>query len=399
MFKNIIKKTPLEYNYRLSTLFNSQIYFKREDLQTVRSFKIRGAFNAIHKYVNQTKEISSITTASAGNHAQGVAHSCHTLKIPCDIFVPYSTPRQKVDRIKYFGKEYCTVHKFGESFDECLEKALHQSYQYASKFIHPFDDKDVIEGQSTVGKEILEEMKPDYIVGCIGGGGLMSGIQKVINENNMNSSSIGVESYGADAMNQSIKNNKIVRIKDLNTFADGAAVHEVGRKTFMLCKQLEDIITIKNNELCHEMVNLYQNEGIIVEPAGALSVAGLKHISDKIENKTVVCIISGGNNDIMRYNEIIEKSLIYQNVKHYFIIDIVQKPGQLKEFVLNVMPKNCDITRFEYIKKSNKPSGSVLIGFELDHPNSLELLILGLQKSRFTFKRIDESDILYSYLI
>ena len=393
--KPYINKTPLELNERLSKKYNSNIFFKREDLQKTRSFKIRGSLNKIIKETNKGKHNKNIVCASAGNHAQGVAYACNLLGLKSNIFVPVITPPQKVSRIKNYGNKDMNLIKMGNDFDECLKEAQEFSKENKHLFIHPYDDLDIIEGQATLAYEIEQDINADIIITCIGGGGLVSGLLEFSN----NYKIIGSEPKGAHSMYEAIKNNSPINIKDLDTFVDGASVRKVGNTTFEIAKKMDisDIKVIENGLLCHEMIQLYQEDGIITEPAGCLSIAALNFMDKKdLEGKNVVCIISGGNNDIMRYPEILEKNLIYLGIKHYYIIEFSQKPKELKKFILNVLEENDDITRFEYIKKTNKNFGNVLVGLETKNYLMLEER---LRENNFNFRKIEEEDLIYSYLV
>jgi threonine dehydratase len=354
-----VKKTPLEFNNELSVLYKSNVYLKREDLQTTRSFKIRGAYNKISKNVDS---INHVVTCSAGNHAQGVAYVCNQYKINHTIFIPTCTPIQKQKRIEDIGKEFLKLNIIGNNFDESLKHALEFAKQNEYIFVHPFDDIDVIEGQSNVSKEIVDEIKPDAVVCCIGGGGMISGqllYRKWFNKE-YEYKIFGVEPENADGMNKSLKAKQIEIVDNLDTFVDGASVKRVGNVTFDICKnnKIENIFIVDNNKLCHTIVKLYQEHGIITEPAGALTVACLDKLfafDSSLIGKNVVCIVSGGNNDVMRYSEFIERSLIYQGLCHYYIIQFDQRPGSLEQFVNKVLSgTSIDIKRFEYLKKTNK---------------------------------------------
>ena len=423
-----IERTPLEFNNRLSKLYNCNIYFKREDKQLVRSFKVRGALNKILNLKDSDKK-NGIVCASAGNHAQGFAYSCNKLNLKGDIFVPENTPLQKINRIKDFSNNTCNLHVFGNNFNECLGKSLEFANENNKSFIHPYDDYYTIEGQGTIAKEIYDEINPDYILGCIGGGGLISGIglyAKNIHINNYkendvifekeklnfldislgknlykNIKIIGVEPSTCPSMYESIKNKSIVELEINDTFVDGATVSKVGNKTFNICSQVIDDIYISNvGKICETMLELYQEDGIIVEPAGALSVSALDQLDrNKIKDKNIVCVISGGNNDITRYPEVIERCLRYQGLKHYFIVKFLQKPGELKKFINNILGKDDDITRFEYMKKTNKEYGNVLIGIQLGKKENIINIEKELFNSNFEFIKINENDLLYSYLI
>ena len=389
-----IVNTPLYFSERLSNRYNANIYFKREDLQTTRSFKIRGALNKILLNKND----KNIVCASAGNHAQGVAFSCNLINKKGIIFVPNTTPLQKIKRIKHFGKDNIELKLVGQNFQVTLDKALIYSEQNNCQFIHPYNDLDIITGQSTIAYEIFKDINPNYIISSIGGGGLISGLISYNKIYDSDCKIIGVEPENADSMTQAIINNKPIELKYLDTFVDGASVKKVGDITYNFCKEsLDDIKIINNGKLCYDLLEMYQEEGIILEPAGCLSVSALDLLDkNEIEGKNIICILSGGNNDVSRYPEIIEKSLVYQNIKHYYIIEFTQKPKELKKFITGVLGEKDDITRFEYIKKTNKSFGNVLIGIEsYDHLSFESNLI----KNNFNFVKIDENDLIYSYLI
>ncbi len=400
---NIINKTILQKNIRLSKQYNCNIFLKREDLQTVRSFKIRGAYYKIINSIETKHENKNlpVVTVSAGNHAQGVSLTCNSLNIKHHIFLPENTPLQKINRIKYFGKKNLTLHLHGHNFDESLVAANTFCEKNKSIFVHPFDDPDVIIGQGTVAAEIYEDIKPDIIISPIGGGGLISGVGSYSKSLNKDCVILGVEPENADSMNQSLKNNKVTTISNLDTFVDGASVKTAGKNTFEICKKvIDDILIVGNNKLSYNMIDMYQNDGIILEPAGALSISCLDMIDKKkIEGKNVVCILSGGNNDISRYPVIMEKALFYQDLKHYFIVSFGQRPGELKKFINNILGKHDDITRFEYLKKNNKDFGAVLIGIELQDSKDINNIIKKMDDIGFKYNKINEEDLLHTYLI
>ena len=398
-----IKKTPLEFNHRLSQIYGANIYYKREDLQNTRSFKIRGAINKIKtlESSNILQTQNGITCASAGNHAQGVAYICNKMKLEGRIFLPETTPLQKINRIKYFGGNYVKITQFSNSVDNCLVESKKFAEENNYGFIHPFDDQDIINGQATIGKEIVDEIKPDIIVCPVGGGGLISGVSKYVKDYYSNTNSnikvIGVEPYGAASLYHSLNKNKRVKIEDMDTFVDGAAVSTIGENTIDICKEYVDYVElVKNDHLCYDLINVYQDDGIILEPAGALAISALKNISEKydIRDKNIVCILSGGNNDLTRYDEIMDLSLKYQNLKHYFILEFSQSPGQLKLFINNILGPKDDIIRFEYIKKTNRNYGKVLIGIELYKHENLTNIIENLNKLNFQFQKIDKNELL-----
>jgi threonine dehydratase len=383
-----INKTPIQYCERLSNIYNANIYLKREDLQITRSFKIRGALNKILSL----KDCKSVVCASAGNHAQGVGYVCDLLNIKADIFIPENTPLQKVKSIEKYKN--VNLHKYGNNFNSCLEEAEKYSFINNYDFIHPFNDYKIIDGQSTVGYEIFQELEPDYIITCVGGGGLISGLIQSSEE--YKTKIIGVEPENADSLNQALLYNKVVKLDNIDSFVDGASVEQIGEIPFYYCQDYQpDIHVVDKYKLCHEIINLYQNEGIITEPAGALSVTALDQIKD-IEKKTIVCIVSGGNNDLSRYNEMIEYSMQYENQKHYFLIEFSQNPGELKKFVNHILSQDDDISRFEYLKKNNKKFGTVLIGIE---SLNINVIIEKLETHNFKYQKIKNENLIYKLLI
>ena len=321
--KKYLYKTPLQYNERLSRLYDSNIYFKREDLQNTRSFKIRGALNMITNLVDNNLLLSGLTCASAGNHAQGVAFLCNNFKINGTIFVPESTPLQKINRINYFGGKYIKIIKLDMDVNSCLNESKDYSIKNNLNFVHPFNDEEIIDGQATVAHEIYTNIKPDIIIAPVGGGGLISGVSKYSKNKDNYVKIVGVEPYGAPSLTESLKYDKIMNINNIDSFVDGASISQLGDITFHLCKKyIDNVLLIENEHLCYDIINSYQDDGIILEPAGALSISALyklNHIYD-LKNKHIVCILSGGNNDLTRYDEIMDLSLKYQNLKHYFII-------------------------------------------------------------------------------
>jgi threonine dehydratase len=399
--KSVVRKTPLELSKRLSEKYKTKVYLKREDLQEVRSFKIRGAYNKIVSLHDEEKA-SGIVCASAGNHAQGVAYSCAELQIHGTIFMPAGTPKQKVRRVTKFGNGFVDVVLTGDTFDDACAEAEKFKKEQNAIFVHPFDDDQVIAGQGTIGKEIYEELQGeiDFVFSSVGGGGLASGNMIYLKEKSPNIRYIGVEPAGASAMYESLRKNRVVTLHEIDTFVDGAAVRTIGTKTFdIFTKYVDDVITVPEGKVCTTVIELYQNEGIIAEPAGALPVSALDFARYKIKDKTVVCIISGGNNDLLRYPEILEKSLRYEGLKHYFIINFTQRPGQLRKFVENVLGPNDDIVRFEYIKKTNAEEGPALVGIELGDRDEYPQIIQRMDNIGFHYRVVSEDDILYKYLV
>ncbi|MCB1190107.1 MAG: threonine ammonia-lyase IlvA [Leptospiraceae bacterium] len=399
--KGIIRDTPLEYSKRLSEKYKANIYLKREDLQEVRSFKIRGAFNKIASLSDEEKT-RGIVCASAGNHAQGVAFSCFYLQISGTIFMPDTTPRQKVKKVRNFGGENVEIILTGETFDDSFAQAENLKKEKNAIFVHPFNDELVISGQGTVGKEIFDELgeKVDFVFSSVGGGGLAAGCMTYLKEKIRHLHFIGVEPAGAPAMYESLKTNRVVTLSQIDTFVDGAAVRRIGEKNFEIYKNYAgEVITVPEGKVCTTMIELYQNEGIVTEPAGALSVAALDFVAYRLRGKNVVCIISGGNNDILRYPEIMERSLRYEGLKHYFIINFTQKPGQLKKFVEEVLGPNDDIVRFEYIKKTNAEKGPAFIGIELSDKDDYQPLLNKLNEMNFDFRVVSDDDLFYKHLV
>ncbi|GAB4218752.1 MAG: threonine ammonia-lyase IlvA [Candidatus Microgenomates bacterium] len=393
--------TPIQFCSRLSKKYQTNIYFKREDLQEVRSFKIRGAYNKIYQLSNVERK-KGVVTASAGNHAQGVALSCAKLKIKGVIFMPKITPKQKIDRVKYFGDNYVEIKLEGDNYDQASNFAKEYAKKNGFVYIHAFDDEKVITGQATIANEIYNQFKDkiDYLICPIGGGGLISGIAFYLKQKNKKIKIIGVESIGTQSMNLSLKNKKIVPLETIDSFCDGIAVKKVGQLTYELTnKYVDQILVVDEGKIASVMIDLFQNEGIIIEPASATTIAVLDSIKKEIKHKNIVCVLSGGNFDLLRYSEILEKSLVYQGLKHYFLIEFAQKPGQLKKFVNNVLGPNDDIILFEYIKKNNKEKGPALVGIELIKKEDFKNIINNLKKYQFSFKVINSTDLLYKYLI
>jgi threonine dehydratase len=399
--QSVVTNTPLQLNKHYSDKYKAKVYIKREDLQEVRSFKLRGAYNKIAS-LTETERKKGVVCASAGNHAQGVAYSCAKLKIKGAIFMPMITPNQKIEKVRKFGGQYIDIQLIGHSFDEASEASKEYQQKTGAVYVHPFDDPLTITGQGTVGKEIYDKLdgKIDMIISCIGGGGLISGISSYVKQRNKSIKVIGSEPAGAAGMKISLENGKITPVQDMDTFVDGASVRTVGTYTFEIAQQLVDkIIAVPEGKVCSTMIDLYQNEGIVAEPAGALAVAALDDMKDQMKGKTIVCILSGGNNDILRYPEILERSLVWKGLKHYFIIEFAQKPGQLREFLNNALGPNDDIVRFEYMKKTNKEKGPALVGIELQEKKDLNDLIDRMNEIELNFRKIEKGDMMYDYLV
>ncbi len=401
LLKDVVTHTPLQKNEQLSEKYQCNVYLKREDLQVVRSFKIRGAFNKI-KQLEPEATVNGIVCASAGNHAQGVAYSCRQLKIHGKIFMPSTTPRQKVSQVELFGKEFVEIILTGDTFDDAYQKAVVCSEEEKRTFIHPFDDTEVIAGQGTVAVEILNDVdvEIDYVFASVGGGGLISGIGTYFNAISPKTKVIGVEPAGAPALYQSRVENKVVSLEKIDKFVDGAAVKKVGDKTFLICNDVvEDVLLVPEGKICTTILELYNENAIVAEPAGALSIAALDFLQDQIRGKNVVCVVSGGNNDIGRMQEIKERSMMYEGLQHYFIVNFPQRAGALREFLDEVLGPNDDINRFEYTKKNNKDKGPALVGIELKHKEDYEPLLQRMKKKGFFFKEVNKDSTLFHLLI
>ncbi len=396
----VVRQTPLEFSQRLSEFTGAKIYFKREDLQEVRSYKIRGAYNLMSSLTEKERK-NGVVCASAGNHAQGVAYSASKLKIKATIFMPVVTPLQKINKVKKFGGEWVDVRLVGLAFDDASQAAQTFCKSQKATFVHPFDDERVISGQGTVAKEILEELpEVDVVLFPIGGGGLIAGCSTYLKAKQPKIKIIGVEPAGAASMKRAFQAKKVVTLETIDTFVDGAAVKTVGKKTFEIASKLiDDLVAVEEGQVCTTMIELYQNEGIVAEPAGALSIAALEQFKGVFKGKTVVCILSGGNNDILRYPEVMEKSLVYQGLKHYFLIEFAQKPGQLRQLVDKALGPTDDIVRFEYIKKTSKERGPALVGIELAGKEDYIPLIQRMDKLGITYRVITSNDLLYNYLV
>ena len=401
ILEEILEPTPLQFNHRLSASYDAEIFLKREDLQTVRSYKIRGAYNKIRSLSPDVLKYG-IVCASAGNHAQGVAFSCNKLHIMGSIYMPTTTPRQKIDSVKMFGKEYVDIVLTGDTFDAANAAAVEYAKRSGKTFIPPFDDQKIIEGQGTIGLEITRQMKTplDYIFIPIGGGGLASGVGAFIKQTWPDTKIIGVEPAGAACMKASIENGYPTELESINKFVDGAAVKKAGQLTYGVCKDvLDDIIPVPEGAVCTTIIEMYNKNAIVVEPAGALSVAALRQYADKIKGKRVGCIISGSNNDIIRMEEIREKSMIYEGLKHYFIVNFPQRPGAILSFIRDIIGPTDELVYIQYIKKTNKEEGPALIGIEVASKDDFHALIKRMEANNILYEYINENNKLLEILI
>jgi threonine dehydratase len=373
---------------------------KREDLQIVRSYKLRGAYNMMSSLPAEQLQ-RGVVCASAGNHAQGFAYSCKKLNAKGVIFMPIITPNQKVNQTKMFGEDFIEIKLIGDTYDDCAEAAKKYTEENAMTFIPPFDDYKIIEGQGTVGVEILEDLSDvDYLFIPIGGGGLCSGVGTYFKTYSPKTKIIGLEPEGAPAMYQSLKAGHPVTLENIDRFVDGAAVKRVGDLTFSICKDvLDDMHLVPEGKVCSTILKLYNEDAIVAEPAGALSIAALDDYTEEIKNKNVVCIVSGSNNDIDRMQEIKERSLQYEGLKHYFLIRFAQRPGALKEFVNHVLGADDDITRFEYMQKHNKETGPALVGIELKKREDHDALLENMKKYNINYTELNKNDNLFGYLV
>jgi threonine dehydratase len=397
----ILEPTPFQRNANLSDIYEAEVYLKREDLQIVRSYKIRGAYNKIRSIEPEVLKYG-IVCASAGNHAQGVAFSCNKLQIMGSIFMPTTTPKQKIEQVRMFGKEYIDIVLTGDTFDAANSAAIEFAKKSGRTFIPPFDDPKVMEGQGTIGREILEQSpeKLDYIFVPIGGGGLASGLGSYIKAMSPETKVIGVEPAGAPCMKTAIDGGKVVKLDKIDKFVDGAAVQEAGALTYQVCKEvLDDIIVVPEGAVCTTIVQMYNKSAIVVEPAGALSSAALRFYADKIKGKKVACIVSGSNNDITRMEEIKEKSLLYEGLKHYFIVNFPQKSGAVLSFIRDVIGPTDDLVYIQYIRKTNKESGPALIGIEVGAKEDFDALIRRMDAHGVSYEYINENNKLFEILI
>ena len=398
--KKIVTKTPLQLNHNLSKKYGCKVFLKREDLQVVRSYKIRGAYNMMSN-LSSDELRNGVVCASAGNHAQGFAYSCKKLNIKGVVFMPVITPNQKIKQTKMFGEDFIEVKLAGDTYDDCAVAAKKYTEENNMTFIPPFDDYKIIEGQGTVAVEIIEELSDiDFVFVPVGGGGLSAGVGTYFKTFSPNTKIIGVEPEGAPSMFEALKNGFPVTLETIDRFVDGAAVKRVGEITFSICKEvLDDMHLVAEGKVCSTILKLYNEDAIVVEPAGALSIAALDGYTNEIKGKNVVCIVSGSNNDIDRMQEIKEKSLQYEGLKHYFLINFAQRPGALKELVNNVLGPTDDITRFEYMQKNNKEAGPALVGVELQSRDDYEKLLHNLEKYQIGFTELKKDDTLFSYLV
>jgi threonine dehydratase len=425
--KNVVNRTPLQLNVNLSKKYQCNVYLKREDLQVVRSYKLRGAYNMMSS-LSPDQLQRGVVCASAGNHAQGFAYSCKKLGAKGVVFMPVISPNQKISQTKMFGDNFIEVKLVGDTFDDCAIAAKKYTEENGMTFIPPFDDYKIIEGQSTVGVEIFEQINElsqenyslqsslqsstfpppsgeiegavDFIFMAVGGGGLSAGVGSYFKTFSPHTKIIGVEPKGAPSMYEALKAGQPVALENIERFVDGAAVKRVGDITFSICKDvLDDMLLVDEGKVCTTILQLYNEDAIVAEPAGVLSIAALDEYAEQIKGKNIVCVIGGGNNDIDRMQEIKERSLQYEGLKHYFLIRFAQRPGALKEFVNHVLGDNDDITRFEYMQKHNKETGPALVGIELKTKKDYDVLLKNLNDYHINYTELKSGDNAFGYLV
>ncbi len=397
----VVRRTPSEASPRLSELLGRPVALKREDVQIGRSYKVRGAYNTMSS-LDASQRAAGVVCASAGNHAQGVAFSCATLGIRGRVFLPSTTSRQKRERIRAIGGEWVEPVIAGSSYDEASEIAVADAEARGAVYVHPFDDPRIIAGQGTVGWELGDQHGHDLaaVIVPIGGGGLAAGVALWLTARRPETRIVGAEPLGAASMTAALGAGHPVTIADLDTFIDGAAVARVGDLTFPLVRDhVDEVVTVPEGAVCTEMLDLYQSEGIIAEPAGALASAAARQLSGRLPDGPVVCVVSGGNNDVSRYAEVVERSLLHEGLRHYFLVTFRQEPGALRRFLEEILVEGEDIVLFEYVKKNNRETGPALVGIELDRPSSLDGLLARMAASPLQIERVPPGSPLFWFLL
>lgn len=398
--RGVARETPLELNTRLSDAVGAEVWLKREDLQVVRSYKVRGAFNFIAQ-VRAAAQESGVVCASAGNHAQGVAWACRQLGIPGRIYLPRTTPRQKRDRIRQLGGDLVDIVMIGETFDEAQESATGHGAESGALVVPPFDDPRTIAGQGTVAREIVDQLGrvPDRVVVPVGGGGLLAGMASWLRNESADVEIVGVEPAGAASMSAALRAGRPVTLEHIDGFVDGAAVRTVGRHTFDLVNGVvNQVSSVDEGRICTEMLAMYQHDGIVAEPAGALATAALGKVVNPAAGEVTVCVVSGGNNDVSRYSDIIERSLVHEGLKHYFFVEFPQEPGALMRFLDEVLGPDDDITLFEYVKRNNRETGPAVVGIELGSAADIGDLLVRMDQSPCTTRHIEPDDPLFGFI-
>lgn len=398
----MVTPTPLQLSDRLSAITGATVYLKREDLQVVRSYKLRGAYNLLVQ-LSDEELAAGVVCSSAGNHAQGFAYACRALGVHGRVYVPAKTPKQKRDRIRYHGGEFIELIIGGATYDLAAEAAAQDVERTGATLVHPYDDVRTMAGQGTIAVEVLAELdvEPDLIVVPVGGGGCIAGITTYLAERTANTAVLGIEPAGAAAMMAALAAGEPVTLDHVDQFVDGAAVSRAGTLTYAALAAAGDMVsitTVDEGAVCTAMLDLYQNEGIIAEPAGALSVAGLLE-ADVEPGSTVVCLISGGNNDVSRYGEVLERSLVQLGLKHYFLVDFPQEPGALRRFLDEVLGAGDDITLFEYVKRNNRETGAALVGIQLGSAADLDGLLVRMRDTEMHVETLQPGSPAYRYLL
>jgi threonine dehydratase len=398
---DLVAPSPLQVSERLSEATGATVYLKREDLQAVRSYKLRGAYNLLMQ-LSDDEIAAGVVCSSAGNHAQGFALACRSMGFHGRVYIPAKTPKQKRDRIRYHGREFIELIAVGKTYDEAAVAALDDVARTGATLVPPYDDPRTMAGQGTIAAELLDQLdgEPDLVIVPVGGGGCIAGITTYLAERTTNTSVLGVEPAGAASMIAALAAGGPVTLDHVDQFVDGAAVNRAGTFTYAALAAAGDMVslmTVDEGAVCTAMLDLYQNEGIIAEPAGALSVTGLLE-TDIEPGTTVVCLISGGNNDVSRYNEVLERSLIHLGLKHYFLVDVPQEPGALRRFLDQVLGPNDDITLFEYVKRNNRETGEALVGIELGSAAEFEGLLGRMEASEIHVEALEPGSPAYRYL-
>jgi threonine dehydratase len=397
----IALRTPLQQNLRLSERTGAEVWLKREDLQIGRSYKVRGAYNLIAQ-LDETAKKAGVICASAGNHGQGLAYSCHMLDVHGRVYVPRTTPRQKRDRIAALGGSQVEVIVTGDTYDDAAAAALAEAAQTGATLVPAFDDPRTVAGQGTVAVELVDQLgrAPDVLVVPVGGGGLIAGVTTWLAARHPGVRVVGVEPAGAASMAAALAAGEPVTLPHVDSFVDGAAVRRVGDVTLPLVKASGVAMTaVPEGLVCSEMLELYQTDGLIAEPAGALSTAALGRGVEVRPGDTVVCLLSGGNNDVSRYGEILERSLVHEGLKHYFLVTFPQEPGALRQFLDGVLGSDDDITLFEYVKRNNRETGVALVGIEIGRPDDLSGLLARMDAAPLDIERIKPDSAEFRYLI
>ncbi len=399
--RSVVHAPPLLRNDRLSAATGANVWVKREDQHPVRSYKLRGAYNFIAQ-LTADERARGVVAASAGNHAQGVAYACAALGLRGRIYVPGTTPRQKRDRIRGLGGSAIELIVAGETYDDAAAQAHAESESTGAVEVHAFDHRDTIAGQGTLAVEVVEQLghAPDLLVVPVGGGGMLAGCVTWLAARHPEVEVVGVEPTGARSMAAAIEAGAPVELTNVDTFCDGAAVRRAGSLTYpVIAKHGVRMVDVAEGRVCTEMLDLYQVDGVIAEPAGALASAGLLDQLSPEPGSDVVVVLSGGNNDVSRYADILERSLVNEGRKHYFLVNFPQEPGALRRFLADVLGPNDDVTLFEYVKRSNRETGPALVGIELSNPADLAGLIARMEASTMTFEIIPADSPTHRYLI